>query len=94
MDEFYYSEEFYDHLSNTFITIIPKKKRALELRDYCPISILSNVYKIISKLLVGRLKMVMKGILIANECIEDRKLSGRSGVIYKLDLKKKKHIIK
>lgn len=25
-DEFYYSEEFYEHLDNNFISLIPKKK--------------------------------------------------------------------
>lgn len=63
IDEFYYSEEFYNHFNNTFITFIPKKKRATELRDCHLISLLSSVYEIILKLLVGRLKSVMKGII-------------------------------
>lgn len=63
MDEFYYSEEFYKHLNNNFITLIPKKKFAKELKDYRPISLLSSVYKIISKLLASRLRSVMEGII-------------------------------
>lgn len=103
-EEFYYSEEFYEHLNNTFITLIPKKHNAKEL--YRPISLLSSVYKIISKTLTSKLKLVVKGIiaqsqgtfiggrqildcaLIANECILDRRVSGQCGVLCKLDMEK------
>lgn len=106
MEEFYYLEEFYDHLNNTFIALIPKKKAAKEMKDFRPISLLSSVYKIIAKMLSMQLKKILKniisplqrafiegrkfldGVFIVNECIEDRHLSGRSGVIYKLDLEK------
>lgn len=63
-EEFYYSEEFYEYLNNTFITLIPKKQDAKELKDYKPINLLSSVYKIISKTLTSRLKLVMKGIIV------------------------------
>lgn len=49
--EFYYLKVFYDHLNNTFFTLIPKNCTARELKDYRPISLLSSVYKIISKTL-------------------------------------------
>lgn len=62
-DEFYISEEFYEHINNTFITLIPKKRFAKELKDFKPISLLSNVYKIIAKTLTLRLKTVMKCLI-------------------------------
>lgn len=46
LDEFYYSEEFYEHLNNNFTVLIPKKKSAKEMKDFSPISFLSSVYKI------------------------------------------------
>lgn len=62
-DEFYISEEFYNHLNNTFITLIPKKRGARDLKDFRPISLLNSVYKIIAKTLTRRLKLVMKGLI-------------------------------
>lgn len=104
LDEFYYSEEFYEHLNETFIVLIPKYSDAKDIKDYRPISLLSNVYKIIPKVLSTRLKLVMKAIiaqplsafvegrqildnvLIAIECIEDRRMPGRYGLLCKLDM--------
>ena len=39
------------NLSTTFITLIPKKHAAEELKDFRPISLIGGVYKIIAKLL-------------------------------------------
>lgn len=64
-DEFYYLEEFYKHLKNAFIVLIPKMINAMELKDYCLISHLSSVYKIFSKTLTLRLKLVMKGLSLS-----------------------------
>lgn len=63
-DEFCYLEEFYEHINDTFIVLIPKQHDAHELKDYCPISLLSSVYKIISKVLTSRLKLVMNGLIV------------------------------
>lgn len=62
MEEFYYIEKFYEHLNNTFIALIPKKMAAKVLKDFRPISLLSSVYKIITKMLSMRLKTVLKNI--------------------------------
>lgn len=106
MDELYFSKKIYEHLNDIFIVLIPKCSDALELKDYRPISLLSSVYKIISKVLSSRLKRAMKGIIAQpqstfverrqildsvlndNECIKDRRLSGKNGVVCKLDLEK------
>lgn len=44
------------YVNDSFIALIPKKKGAVELKDYRPISLISCVYKTASKLLAKRLK--------------------------------------
>lgn len=41
----------------SFIALIPKKKDAMELRDYKPINLIGSIYKIAAKILAERLKM-------------------------------------
>lgn len=43
----------------TFIVLIPKKSGAVDIKDFRPISLVSGTYKIISKILVNRLKEVL-----------------------------------
>lgn len=56
---FYEQEMFEKSFNATFIALIPKKKGANELRDFRPISLISSIYKIFSKVLAERLKEVM-----------------------------------
>ena len=57
--------EFYDtvslerSLNATFLTLIPKKANASEVRDFRPISLLGSVYKIVAKVLANRLSTVL-----------------------------------
>lgn len=43
----------------TFIDLIPKNKGAEELRDFRPISLICNVYKLFAKVQIERLKEVV-----------------------------------
>ena len=46
-------------LNSTFIALIPKVKHPKRVADFCPISLCNVVYKLISKVLVNRLKMFL-----------------------------------
>ena len=56
---FYEQEVFERSLNATFITLIPKKKGAKELRDFRPISLIGSIYKLCGKVLTERMKGVM-----------------------------------
>lgn len=49
----------------SFIALIPKKRGAIELRDYRPISLIGSTNKIVAKILAGRLKKKI-GKLVSN----------------------------
>ena len=40
-------------LMPTFLALIPKKSRAMECKDFRPISLITGIYKIISKVLAN-----------------------------------------
>lgn len=62
-------EEFFEKgilsiaMKSTFIVLIPKKEGARELGDYWPISLVTSLYKIISKVLSNRLRQLMREIV-------------------------------
>jgi hypothetical protein len=47
----------------TFVSLIPKKAEAMEIKDFRPISLIGGMYKIISKVLANRLKSVLGKIV-------------------------------
>jgi len=47
----------------TWVTLIPKKKIAEEVKDYRPISMVGSVYKVIAKILSRRLREVMPNLI-------------------------------
>lgn len=50
------------HLNCTFICLIPKKPGASSFKDFRPISLIGGVYKIITKALANRLKVLIPDI--------------------------------
>jgi hypothetical protein len=62
--DFYASIKFEKSLNSTFIPLIPKKSRAIDLKDFCPISLVSGVYKIITKVPANKLRRVVEKIIL------------------------------
>jgi hypothetical protein len=63
--EFHAQGKFEKSFNATFVSLIPKKAGAMEVRDYRPISLVGGIYKIISKVLANRFKSVL-GKIISN----------------------------
>lgn len=55
--------KFDKSLNTTFISLIPKKIGAIEVKDFQPISLVNGVYKILSKVLANRLGKVLGKII-------------------------------
>ena len=68
--------QFEKSLDATFVTLIPKKHAANEIRDFRPITLVGRVYKIIAKVLANRLRLVMGDIISAsqNAFVRDRQI--------------------
>ena len=59
LEEFYQNCKFEKSLNATFITLIPKKNDASNIRDFKRISLVGSLYKILAKVLANRLKLVL-----------------------------------
>jgi len=58
-------KKFEKSLNATFVSLIPKKTGAMDVRDFRPISLVVGIYKIISKVFANRFKSVL-GKIISN----------------------------
>ena len=60
---FHVCGKFEKSFNSTFISLIHKVSGASKLKDFHPISLVSGIYKIISKVLANRLRLVMDSII-------------------------------
>jgi hypothetical protein len=58
--DFHVSSKFETSLDATFIALNPKKAGAIDLKDFRPISLVSRVCKIITKVLASGLRRVVE----------------------------------
>jgi hypothetical protein len=63
LKKFHNSEKFEKSPNTTFVSLIPKKARAVKIKDIQPISLIGEMNKIISKVLANRLKSVLEKIV-------------------------------
>ena len=61
--EFHEQGRFVKHLNATFVVLIPKKQTVEDLRDLRPISLVSGLYKILTKVLANRIKKVLDKVI-------------------------------
>ena len=50
-------------LNASFLSLIPKKNNAINIKDFLPISLVGSVYKLLSKVLVNRLRVVLDSLI-------------------------------
>jgi hypothetical protein len=64
--EFFRNGKLTKGLNSTFIALIPKVENPQRMADFHPISLSSSVYKIHSKVLANRLRMVVGNVVSAS----------------------------
>ena len=62
-DHFHRRSEFEWSLNASFLSLIPKKNNALNIKDFRSISLVGSVYKLLSKVLDNRLRQVMDNLI-------------------------------
>ena len=74
---FFHSGSLLKALNKTFITLIPKVSVLEEVTQFRPISLYNVTYKIITKIMVNRLKPLMNSLIspFQNAFIQDRNIS-------------------
>ncbi|MCH81419.1 LINE-1 reverse transcriptase like, partial [Trifolium medium] len=63
LKEFYHSSILPKAITASFLTLIPKKDHPQELSEYRPICLIGCLYKLLSKILAGRLKRVLGKVI-------------------------------
>jgi capsid portal protein len=61
--DFHAQRKFENSLKAMFIALIPKKSRAIDLKDFRHVNLVSGVYNIIAKLLANRLRRVVEKVI-------------------------------
>lgn len=52
-----------EYLNKTLITLIPKCKSPESLNNYCSISLCNTVYKLVTKIIVGRIRHMLPSLV-------------------------------
>jgi hypothetical protein len=57
----------FDRVNTTYVTVIPKKEGAVEVKDFRPISLVHSIAKIVTKLLANRLAPNLQDMVSARQ---------------------------
>ena len=60
---FYRHSMFERSMNASFLTLIPKKCNAINIKDFRPISLVGSEYKLLSKVLANRLRAVLDNFI-------------------------------
>ena len=63
LDNFHQHSVFEQSLNASFLTLIPKKCNAVNIKEFCPISLVGSVYKLLSKVLANSLRVVLDNLI-------------------------------
>ena len=66
-DYFYWHYVFEWSMNASFLTLIPKKCNAVNIKDFHPISLVGSVYKLLSKVLASRLRVVLDNLIFETQ---------------------------
>jgi len=86
-------------LNSTFISLIPKLDEPSSLDDFCPISLCNCIYKVVSKIIARRLKIVLSSNISKEQFsfLEGRQIHEAIGVAQKVmhsvKLRKEKGVV-
>ena len=62
--EFFHRHSMFELFLNAlFLTLIPKKCNVVNIKDFRPISLVGSVYKLLSKVLANRLRVVLDNLI-------------------------------
>ena len=62
-DYFHRHSVFERSMNASFLTLIPKKCNAVNIKDFHPISLVGSVYKLLSKVLANKLRAVLDNLI-------------------------------
>ena len=66
-DYFHRHSVFERSMNASFLSLIPKKCNAVNIKDFCPISLVGGVYKLLSKVLANRLRVVLDNLIFETQ---------------------------
>jgi hypothetical protein len=65
--QFFHSASLLSYFSSYFISLIPKVSSHIRFGDFCPISLIGSLYKLVAKVLASRLAPVTDSLISSNQ---------------------------